>query len=228
MSSSRPACRRTLNLITFASHSQPGPRDILLSSCTHHSAYTACLLSMDACYQSSLPQSHHCGAPIQLTIKFVHCQLTHPQCALSQPQTHHTTCTHVFHASSKPIQVLLHPSSLESTCLAHAVGFPLPAPVPSSAPLQHPRSSQTSITCPPSSTSLPSLHRAEQHSRQPPFPVSIIFLLVLVCVHTPTSPHTPYATQYDCIQCVQHARPIAHAQICSLGLDESCNHRSSA
>jgi hypothetical protein len=39
-------------------------------------------------------------------------------------QTHHNTCTRVFHAAFKPFQVLLHPSSLESTCFAHAVVFP--------------------------------------------------------------------------------------------------------
>ena len=62
--------------------------------------------------------------PMQLTLNFVLFQATHPQCALSQPQIHHSTCVRVFHAAFKPFQVLLHPSSLESTCLTHTVLFP--------------------------------------------------------------------------------------------------------
>jgi hypothetical protein len=61
---------------------------------------------------------------MQLTLNFVLFQLTHLQCALSQPQSHRNICARVFHASSKPIQVLLHPSSHQSTCLTHAVLFP--------------------------------------------------------------------------------------------------------
>jgi hypothetical protein len=62
--------------------------------------------------------------PIQLTLNFVLFQLTHPQCAFTDSQTHRNTCQHVFHAASKPIQVLLHPYSHQSTCLTHAVLFP--------------------------------------------------------------------------------------------------------
>jgi hypothetical protein len=64
--------------------------------------------------------------------------------------------------------------------------------VPSSAPLEHPHSLQPSITCPPSPPSLPSLHRAAQHPRQPPFPALIMFLSCFgLCTHPHITTHAP-------------------------------------
>ncbi len=126
---------------------------------------------------------------IQLILNFVLFQLTHP---LSQPQSHRNTCEHVFHASFKPIQVLLLSSSLESTCLTHAVLFP-----------QFLRQCRQAHL---SSAPAPPNHQFKAFRALPAFPASILsrntrnsllfllpscFYLVLVCVHTPTSPHTP-------------------------------------
>ena len=114
------------------------------------------------------------------------------QCALSQPQSHRNTYTRVFHASFKPIQVLLLSSSHQSTCLPHAVLF-----------------TQVLRQCHPaslSSTSTHPSHRVHALRAVPAFPAcpvarntraSLVFLLpscfylVLVCVHAPRSPHAP-------------------------------------
>ena len=190
MNSSRHACRRASNLVTIASHSQPGPHDYLLSSrLTHLNVCTACLLSINACSRSILLQSHH-NNPIRTQFRpfSAHAPPVCPQSA-PEPSQHMRACVpRIIQAHSGTITPFFSSINLpHSRSLVPTVHVP----VPSSAPLQHPRSSQSSITCTPSSPGLPSLHPGAQHPRQPPFPASIIFHLVLVCVQTPTSPHAP-------------------------------------
>ncbi len=143
---------------------------------------------------------------IQLTINFVLFQPTHPQYAFTKPQTHHNTCTRVFYTSSKPIQARSHPSSLQSTCLTHAVLL-----------TQFPRQCRPAHL---SSTPTPPNHQFNALRALPAFPASILahntcasllFLLQIMflsCFGLLTLPdhHTrPYTMQYDCMQCVQHA-----------------------
>jgi hypothetical protein len=99
-------------------------------------------------------------SPIQLILNFVLFQSTHPQCALSQPQSHRNTSTHALHAAFKPIQVLSHPSSLQSTCLTHAVLFP--------QFLRQPRPAHLS------SAPTPPSHRVHAVRAPPAFPASIM------------------------------------------------------
>jgi hypothetical protein len=96
--------------------------------------------------------------------------------------THHPSLLGYYHT----LLLTNQPASLTQSCshssCASAVQRTSPAP----------HSSQPSITCPPSSTSLPSLHRAEQHSHQPPTPASIMILSCFgLCSHPHITTHAP-------------------------------------
>jgi hypothetical protein len=168
---------------------QPGPRDSQFSSCTDLSVCTACLLSLNACSHSILLHSHHANTiHTQFRPFSAHAPPVRPQSAPEPSQHMHPRVSRIIQAHSGTITPFFSSINLHhSNSLVHTV----PAPVPSSMPLQHPRSSQSSIQCTPSSTSLPGLHRGAT-----PAPASFscnksCFHLVLVCVQTPTSPHAP-------------------------------------
>jgi hypothetical protein len=204
MNSSRHACRRASNLVTIASHSQPGPHDYLLSSrLTHLCVCTACLLSMNACSLSILPQSHHANATHTQFLPFSAHPPSAPSVSPRAIATH--TCMCSTHHSSQlryyyTLFLINQPASLTQSCshssyasaVQHASRAPPLLPIINVMPseLSQPAQPAQWHTAP-ATPSFSCFHH-----------VSILFWFVF----TPPDHHThPYTTQYDCVQCIDHA-----------------------
>ncbi len=163
-----------------------------------------CMFAFDECLLC--PSCFNHNTPMQLTLNFVLFQLTHPPVRpQSAPEPSQHMCAYVsrmIQAYSGTITPFFSPINLpHSRSLVPIV----PAPVPSSIPLQHPHTSQSSIQCPSCSPSVLSLPSSVQHPRQPPFPALIMFLSCFgLCTHPRITPRA-YTTQYDRMQYAQHA-----------------------